>query len=157
MEIRHYKIDETRQIADLYHDTVHEIAKEKYSPQQLEAWAPTPPDYQYWTNRLATKNPYVCLVDKKVVGFMELEESGYINCAYTHKDFQRRGIANALYATIEEEAKRLNLQRLYVDASLIAITFFEKHGFNQVRVNQVERAGLTLTNVSMEKYLTHVR
>lgn len=84
---------------------------------------------------------------------MELEKSGYINCAYTHKDFQRQGIATALYKTIENEAKRLNLHRLYVEASLTAVTFFENHGFHQVRINQIERAGETLTNVSMEKYL----
>ncbi len=153
MEIRHYKIDEARQIADLFHDAVHDIGGDKYSVEQLEAWAPTPPDYQYWADRLVIKNPYVCILENKVVGFMELEESGYINCAYTHKNFQRCGIASALYNAIEDEAKRLNLRRLYVDASLIAVSFFEKHGFSEVRVNHVERSGQTLTNVSMEKYL----
>lgn len=157
MKIRHYQIDDAQQIADLFHDSVHGIAKEKYSAEQLEAWAPTPPDYQYWSVRLALKNPYVCIVDHKVVGFMELEASGYINCAYTHKDFQRHGIATALYKTIEDEARRLHLQRLHLDASLIAVPFFEKHGFIQVRINQIERAGQTLKNVSMEKYLQLAR
>jgi len=45
MEIINYVPNFACEIADLFHDSVHEITRSHYSKEAIEAWAPTPPDY----------------------------------------------------------------------------------------------------------------
>ncbi len=154
MKIVPYKNFYAREIADLYHASVHGTAHTHYSTKQLEAWAPTPPDYAWWGERLSRKKPFLALEGGQVVGFIELEADGHIDCLYTHKDFQRRGVAGRLYRFAEEEAIRRGLQRLYVEASLMACPFFEKRGYTVRTRNQFVRRGVELVNFTMEKNLS---
>ncbi|MDF2183092.1 GNAT family N-acetyltransferase [Neptuniibacter sp. CAU 1671] len=125
-----------------------------YTPAQKEAWAPSPVDYAQWRVRLSTKKPFVAIIDNQVVGFIELEADGHIDCTYTHPNFQGRGVASALYDYLLAAAKAAGLKRLYVEASLLAKPFFEHRGFVLVKQNEVRRNGVSLINFSMEKYLS---
>jgi putative acetyltransferase len=57
MEIQTYSEDKAREIADLFHQSVHAIASSLYSSEQKEAWVPTPVDYDRWDERLNAKTP----------------------------------------------------------------------------------------------------
>jgi len=76
---------------------------------------------------------------------------GHIDCAYTHPDFQRQGVASKLFDHLVTEAIQNNITRLYVEASLIAKPFFESRGFSFVKENEIERKGVRLMNFTMEK------
>lgn len=153
MHIQTYSADKAREIADLFHQAVHAISPAIHSPEQKEAWAPSPVDHERWAERLKRKQPWIALIDGRVAGFMELDADGHIDCAYTHPDFQRRGVASALYAQLLAQARARNLTRLYVEASLVAKPFFERQGFAVIRKNEVQRNGVVLVNFSMEKTL----
>ena len=153
MEIIHYLPQYAHEIADLFHDSVHAIAFPQYTQEEIEAWAPIPPDYKKWAVRLNEKKPYLAVLNSKVVGFIELESDGHIDCLYTHKDFQRCGVARSLYLYLEKEAKKQGIKRLYVEASYLAKSFFEKENFKLVKKNTVARDGVKLTNFTMEKDL----
>ncbi len=154
MEIQTYSEKWAGQIADLFYQSVHAIDPVVYTPAQKEAWAPSPVDYAHWRARLSTKKPFVAIIDNQVVGFIELEADGHIDCTYTHPDFQGRGVASALYDYLLAESKAAGIRRLYVEASLIAKPFFEHRGFVLVKQNEVRRNGVSLINFSMEKYLS---
>jgi putative acetyltransferase len=153
MEIRTYSPKWSVEIADLFHQSVHAVDSSLYTPEQKEAWAPTPPDYECWSQRLNEKKPFVAIVKERVVGFIALDTDGHIDCTYTHPDFQGNGVASALYESLLMEAKRKNIKRLYVEASLMAKPFFEHRGFSVIKENKVERNGVTLVNFIMENHL----
>ncbi|WP_020410575.1 GNAT family N-acetyltransferase [Hahella ganghwensis] len=153
MLIQEYRLERAREIADLFHSAVHAIDNRLYDAEQKEAWAPTPPDYALWANRLDLKRPFLAILDGRVAGFIELDPDGHIDCTYTHPGFQRRGIATSLYRHLEGEAQSRGMSRLYVEASEIALPFFEKHGFSLIRQNRLERGGVMLINYTMEKFL----
>nr|WP_320167294.1 GNAT family N-acetyltransferase [uncultured Methylophaga sp.] len=132
---------------------MHAIDSSVYTVQQKAAWAPPPIDYAFWSARLEAKKPFVAIVNNRVAGFMELDADGHIDCTYTHPDFQRMGVASMLYEHLQAEAIKRNLQRLYVEASIIAKPFFEHRGFAVFRKNAVQRHGVSLVNFSMEKSL----
>ena len=46
MDIRCYSPAWARDIADLYYQSVHAIDSAVYTPEQKQAWAPAPIDYQ---------------------------------------------------------------------------------------------------------------
>jgi putative acetyltransferase len=149
MKIRAYQETDHSQIADLFHRTVHAIDRSFYSQAQLEAWAPTPPNHEYWKTRLAIKKPFIAIVDGLIVGFIELENGGHIDCLYVDKDHQQLGIASRLLKHVKSEAKHRSIDSLYVEASEIALPFFKKHSFTINCQNQVSLRGQSLTNYSM--------
>ena len=153
MDIRCYSPAWARDIADLYYQSVHAIDSAVYTPEQKQAWAPAPIDYQVWAERLALKQPFVAIIDDRVAGFIELDADGHIDCTYTHPDCQGKGVASALYAHVLQQARETGIKRLYVEASLIAQPFFERRGFSVLKQNSVQRQGVNLINFSMERHV----
>ncbi|MFM2481644.1 GNAT family N-acetyltransferase [Celerinatantimonas sp. YJH-8] len=153
MNIQTYSEDKAREIAELFYQSVHAVDSLVYTAAQKDAWAPAPIDYVRWSERLAIKNPFLAIIRGRVAGFIELDADGHIDGTYTHPDYQGIGVASALYEHLLKEANIRNINRLYVEASLIAKPFFEKRGFSVVKKNEVDRQGVSLVNFSMEKYL----
>jgi len=149
MEIRNYAESDSREIADLFHNSVHSIKAEMYSYEQLEAWSPSPPDYEFWSSKLNKSKPYVATIGSQIVGFIELEDDGHIDCLYVHKNYQGQGIAGKLFSHVNEVAISNGIKSLYVEASAIAKPFFEKRGFLLSSENVVQRNGQYLVNYSM--------
>jgi len=149
MSIRDFRMADSKEIADLFHGSVHSLDAENFSAEELEAWAPTPPDYSHWRERLIVKKPYVAERKGMIIGFIELEDDGHIDCFYTHRDFQRQGVGSALYRHLLKEADDREIHDLYVEASAIARPFFEREGFHFEKANRLERRGQILTNFSM--------
>lgn len=151
--IHPYQDHYATEIAALYHASVHAIDPTIYSKEQQEAWAPTPPDDAYWAKRLRLTKPFVAIMEGHIVGFMELENDGHIDCAYTHPSYQKQGVMTRLYEHALTLAHHAKMPRLYVEASLLIKPFFEKHGFVTLHANEVFRNGCLLTNETMEKKL----
>lgn len=149
MIIRHYRVRDCRAIADLFHAAVQAIDERDYTAAQREAWAPTPPDYAAWQHRLGERQPWVAEHSGRLVGFIELEPNGHIDCLYVHPAYQRQGIAGRLLRHLLQHARALGLGRLHVEASTTARPFFEAHGFNLQCENRVVRRGQTLINYRM--------
>lgn len=154
MNIIPYSEEYMCDVAMLFYRAVHSIDRNLYSLKQQEAWAPTPPDMGFWKNRLALKRPFLAVIDNQLAGFMELDEDGHIDCAYTDPDFQKRGVASALLKQVEEKAMSSHIQKLFVEASIVARPFFERRGFYFVRENEIVRHGVILINYTLEKLLS---
>lgn len=153
MFIRLFRPADADQIAHLFHDTIRTINLGYYSPEQVEAWAPDDLYFRDWQTACAECFTYVAEEDGQILGFGELEKDGHINCFYCHKDHQRRGVGSQIYQAIERQANLLELDFLFVEASIIAKPFFQKMGFSIIRRQQVYRRGQTLINYSMRKSL----
>ena len=153
IKVQPFMVDRSNEIADLFHQSVHSIDTSIYTPEQLNVWASTPPDYLLWSTRLATKKPWLAMINNRVAGFIELDTDGHIDCLYTHPHFQELGVAGALYEHLLTTAKSRGFRRLYVEASIVAKPFFERRGFTKVAENNVQRKGVKLINFTMEKYL----
>lgn len=153
MNLVPYAPELARTVTDLFHRAVHAVDPKLYSPEQQEAWAPTPPDYEFWQSRLKARQPLLAMDGDRLAGFIELESDGHIDCFYVDPDYQHRGVGTQLYERIEKRARRAGVERLFVEASLLARPFFEKRGFRVLCRNEVCRNGQSLVNFTMEKRL----
>jgi putative acetyltransferase len=151
MKIRDYRPGDSDEIADLFHGSVHSLGGEGFTDAELEAWAPTPPDYSHWRKRLSKRRPYIAERDGMIVGFIELEDDGHIDCFYVHSEFHRQGVGKALFDHLLRAADARGVGELYVEASPIARPFFEREGFSTERTNRIDRSGQTLINYSMKQ------
>jgi len=83
-----------------------------------------------------------------VVGFGDMEESGYLDRLYVHKDHQRQGVATAICDALESAS---TAGTFTTHASITARPFFERRGYTVITKRQVERRGILLTNFAMKK------
>ena len=105
-------------------------------------------DLERWDRELREHRTVVAWEDGLIVGFGDMDKTGYLDRLFVHKDFQGRGIATAICDALEGESAA---PRLWVQASLTARPFFEGRGYRVVKAQQVERRGVLLPNFVMEK------
>ncbi|MCL6417508.1 GNAT family N-acetyltransferase [Aestuariirhabdus sp. Z084] len=165
VRVETYRPEDAHDLADLFHAAVHGIEEMVYSANEREAWAPTPPDYQWWQQRLNEMNPHVAWMGGELVGFASVlitvkghgEEStreGHIDCLYVAPDCQRRGIALALFNRCLEQFLAAECIAMTVDASKLAQPFFRRQGFEVVAYNRVSLRGEHLFNCTMRRNLS---
>ncbi|MGI6028000.1 MAG: GNAT family N-acetyltransferase [Candidatus Heteroscillospira sp.] len=146
MTIRSYRSADCAELVELFFNTVHTVNAADYTEQQLNAWAPGEVELAQWDASLGGHYSLVALIDDTIAGFGDIDETGYLDRLYVHKDFQRRGVASALCDRLEQTADKITTH-----ASLTARRFFEKRGYAVVKEQQVLRRGVYLTNFIMEK------
>ncbi|MBX7256469.1 MAG: GNAT family N-acetyltransferase [Candidatus Hydrogenedentes bacterium] len=151
MNIRDFLRDDTEAIVRLYVETVRRVNSRDYAPEQIAAWAPDDVNIDEWQERLDNRYTYVAEMEGKIVGFIDLEPRGCIDCIYCHAEHQGEGIGTALLARCEKHAKAMGLGRLYTEASITARPFLEKHGYTVTEEHEVTRKGVRFTNFHMEK------
>jgi len=148
--IRRYQPGDEVFIGRIFHDAIFQLAKDDYSPAQLEAWAGPSVDPDRWKRRCLEKNPFVNEVDGKVAGFIELDPDGHIDCTYVDPAHAGRGVMSQLMDAVKEEAARQQMGGLAAEVSITARGFFERHGFVWVRDNIANVRGVSMVNYIME-------
>lgn len=151
VNVRTHTEADAESLARIFHSAVHNIDESLYSPAQKNAWSPevTAERIAHWQSRIETTRPFVAEYQDRVVGFIELEANGHIDCFYTNPSVHRKGIGQMLFQQAVNEARGFGLKTLYVEASHIAKPFFEKNGFTTERENTVSINGVSLTNFIM--------
>ena len=146
---RYQKGDHTR-IGQIYHDAVHQLAANDYTLAQRNAWSDGNINFEKWRERCERKQPFVKEIDGRVVGFMELDPDGHIDCTYVDPAYARRGVMSEIMTAVKAEARGRGITKLFAEVSKTARPFFEKHGFVHLRDNEVHIRGETLVNFIME-------
>ena len=149
--VRDYHVNDLPGLVNVFNRAVREIAVRDYSDEQLNAWAPNSPDFLQWSQRLSNEKGFVYETDNYVVGFVADESDGHLDLLYVHPEYQRRGIARALFEAVVEWARSRSLTRLFTEASVTAKPFFERCGFTVVREQMVEVCGVAMRNFQMER------
>lgn len=153
MEIREHRPADIPEISRLFFNTVRRINVRDYTQEQLRAWAPTIYPAAYWAERFRTRKVFVAERDNEIRGFVEFENSGHIDCFYVHHQYQGKGVGSALFARIEEEARRYGVRRLYAEVSLTARAFFEGKGFLILESRNASYQDVDFQLYLMEKYV----
>ena len=157
MNVRPYEPRDIPTIARLFTETVRSINAADYSPDQLAAWAPDPPDMKDWRRRLREHMVFVAELSSEIVGFATFEPDGHLDHLYVHRLFQRRGVASALFRRVEQEAISRGVTLIFTDVSITARPFFERAGFQMIASQRIERRGISFTNYRMGKCLSWVK
>jgi len=151
MIVRKYKPDDCTLMAKLFYDTVHTINARDYTKEQLDAWATGSVDLEAWNRSFLANYTLVAEINGEIVGFANMDDTGYLDKLYVHKDFQRRGIATTLVRELEKGGRKAGITTFTTNASITAKPFFEKQGYKAVAENKVIRNGITLVNYKMVK------
>lgn len=153
MTIRRYMTGEEAQIWRVYFRATHESNAADYHEDLLNRWAPPDMDMAAWACRLQEKNPFVALLDDEIVGFSELDATGFIDYFYVAPDRQRQGVGAALMNTLISKARAMGVPAITADVSLTAKNFFLAQGFEIVESRMNIIIGHPAPNFSMIRRL----
>lgn len=150
MLIRPYRTEDCPALARLFYETVHTVNARDYIPAQLAVWATGQVDLAAWDRSFLSHTSLVAEEEGALVGFGDMDGSGYLDRLYVHKDHQGQGVASALCDALEA-AVPAKTYTTY--ASITAKPFFLRRGYRVVRENRVVRHDIELLNYLMEKTL----
>ena len=138
---------------EIYTASIRSLAASYYSPEQIAAWAPVPPDAARWQERLSHLHTIVAESDDVLAGFASYAHDGYLDFLFTHPTFARRGVATRLYQRVELALRTVSAPRVTTHASLAARPFFDRHGFQLDAEEWIECRGAYLRRFAMHKQL----
>ena len=148
MRLREYQPSDCAQLAELFYQTVHSVNARDYSQEQLDAWASGEVDLKAWDASFRAHGTIIAVENGKIIGFGDMDETGYLDRLYVHKDYQGQGIASAIC----DELERFAVGKTFTThASITAKPFFQHRGYRVVCKQEVIRRGVALTNLVMEK------
>ncbi|WP_455915449.1 GNAT family N-acetyltransferase [Pantoea agglomerans] len=130
---------------------VRGIASKDYDQQQILAWSQV--DRQRWQQRLNDSKVWLAEFDRRIVGIISLEAVGHLDLLFTDAEYQRRGVATALYRTVEQWARENGVTSIMTEASITAKTFFIHQGFDVNEQQLVQVRGQAFINFKMQKML----
>ena len=148
MYLREYKPTDCEHIAKLFYQTVHSVNATDYTEEQLNVWATGNVDLNKWNESFLEHYTVVAVSNNEIVGFGDIDKSGYLDRLYVHKDFQKQGIASAICDELENSVKE---NHIVTHASITAKPFFQNRGYCVIREQKVIRQGISLTNYVMKK------
>lgn len=147
MIIRKYQPSDCKELTELFYNTVHNVNAKDYTKEQLDVWATGKVDLEKWNESLQEHFSIVAVDDEIIVGFGDIDKTGYLDRLFVHASYQRKGIATAICNQLEQTVQG----DITTHASITAKPFFEKRGYKIVKEQQVERQGIFLTNFCMKK------
>lgn len=148
--IRRFKPEDAAALFEVYYSAIHLVACKDYSPEQIQAWAPENLNRTLWQQHLQQLKPFVAEQHGEIVGYADLQASGYIDHFFVSGKHGQKGIGSQLMTHILAEAKTLGLTELTSDVSRTAQPFYAKFGFVIVEQRYPVLRGVIIPNALME-------
>ena len=148
MIIRKYLPSDCKYLTELFYNTVHSINAKDYTDEQLNVWATGIVDIEEWNRSLSEHYTLVAISEDIIVGFGDIDKTGYLDRLYVHKNYQNQGIASAICDKLEHT---FQVGKITTHASITAKPFFLQRGYKIVKEQQVIRENIPFTNYIMEK------
>ena len=147
--IEKYNAEMIPELWKVYFTSIRMVCRNDYSKKQIEAWAPESFDLNTFKEKMDKINPFVAMLDEKVIAYSDLQSDGLIDHFYVHGEFQGKGVGTKLMKTILNQGK--SYPRLYSHVSHTAKSFFLKHGFSVVKVKHEKIRNMSIENNLMVK------
>ena len=103
---------------------------------------------QEWDKSFTEHYTVVAIENNIIVGFGDIDVSGYLDRLFVHSEHQREGIASAICDELEQS---VSVKTITTHSSITAKPFFEHRGYRVIQEQTVIRNGIALTNFIMEK------
>lgn len=169
MEIRDAKPSDAEAVRAVHSNAIRGLGTEAYTEEQVNAWARGCESADYTSAIESAELAFVVAeVDSEVVAFGSLKSVSPDACeadpdtevtgVYVHPSVARNGIGTRIYLELEQRTRAQDVQTLGLSASLNAVPFYEKHGYERVReyaheFSSRESTGMTGVIVEMKKEL----
>lgn len=150
MQIRPYTSDDLSSVYKLFVDTIHIINLKDYNTSQIKAWSNI--NINELNKKMLSTNSKVITENNNILGFANIDDTGYIDMFYIHADYQGVGLGSLLLNSLEND---VDVKLFSVHASITARPFFEQRGYQVKHQNRVHVRGRKFINYTMTKLAKH--
>ena len=153
MKLKQITKKDQLKLKEVYFDSVSSIDENIYSKEHKFAWA-----CQAWENSEFQKSLLKGLGSKlilnnKIIGFATRYPENRLSLLYVRGDFKRRGLGTMILDSIETDALKSGINKLYTEASLISYKLLLKRKWEIDRKEKINIKGLTFERYRMFKTL----
>ncbi|MEL7519578.1 MAG: GNAT family N-acetyltransferase [Pseudomonadota bacterium] len=162
--LRAYQPGDERWLSQITLGAIRAVGARHYSSEQIEAWASRHPSPERFATR-AEQGAHIVVGIAGIAlpvayALLERDEAGdgHLDMLYCHPDHTRKGVAEALLADCEKQARDWRAPRLYTEASELAKSAFERAGYSVTHRRDFTIEGqdgaVPIHNYAMEKVLS---
>jgi putative acetyltransferase len=138
-------------LAEIFRDSIAQLASDDYTEAQREAWAASAEDEAAFAAKLGKQLTLVATMQGSPVGFASLAGADKLDMLDVHPGGAGHGVAAMLADALERLAAARGAQKLSVDASDTARGFFEKRGYVAQQRNSISVGDEWLANTTLTK------
>ncbi|WP_226023992.1 GNAT family N-acetyltransferase [Halomicrobium salinisoli] len=157
VQIREGVPDDESRITEVHVASVRGVDESAYTDDEFTVWESGAASISYALDDAAT----VFLVaedDRSVAGFAEASvDKAELDKLYVAPSYQHQGIATSLSNEIDRRLRSHDVDSVYVEASVNAVPFYKRVGYEQVSTHQKsithDGTSVEMTVVDMEKDL----
>lgn len=121
LTLRAYESCDAAATLTVFTEAITQTAAAHYTAAQIDAWAkPGRRDLTVWNTAMSERATVVAVQDAEVVGFSNVDQSGYIDMLFVSPRHLRRGIARTLLVLIKRKARSAGTPELTADVSVAA-------------------------------------
>jgi len=150
--------EDVADVLDVHVASIRAFGPATYDDEQVDAWAHRPlGDVSFRESvRNETTDIVVAEHEGEVAGFGRVKvDDGTVTAVYVHPGHARTGVGSALLADLESRAAAAGQATLRLRASLNAVPFYERAGYERRQVQtHATTGGVELDVVEMEKDLS---
>lgn len=130
------------EMQELFRSTVLNVNIRHYTKEEVEDWASCGDSVEH-LKELLSHNHFIGAFDEasRMVGFSSMNKDGYLHSMFVHKDWQGKGVATQLLSEVEHIARQWGVAEITSEVSLTARPFFEKKGYEIVKMGSAEISG----------------
>lgn len=156
IRLRPFRVADIARLRDVFHSSVHGLARDWYSAEQLAAWAPHDYDAAAWAQRLQQAQPWVAERGGVIVGYADLQPDGCIDQFFVAAEAVGCGVGSVLMRHLLQQAAVNGLAQVHANVSRAAEGFFGHYGFVVESVQVVVVRGVPLQNARMVRSMPGV-
>lgn len=160
LSIRKAEIRDLPDILRLFRETIQAVNRRDYTDAQIKAWLSGAVNEEKWKLRIEEQY-FILAVENEILsgtellrGFGSVDNKGYLDLLFVHKEWQGRGVGRAIHKNLEDRTRESGISEMYTHASITARNFFEREGYTLVNEQTIYREHIALTNYRMKKLLT---
>ncbi|MHC9533350.1 GNAT family N-acetyltransferase [Dellaglioa sp. L3N] len=158
IRIVHYERQYLSEIIALFNQTIQDVNRQYYSQLEINEWKQSHPNLDEWHKRLKQSYTLVAIKESKVVGFGNSEVTGHIDMLYVMSRMIKHHIGTLLLEGLTSyQRNELQLAEQTVDASITAVSFFEKQGFKSQNKQHHYRHEQDLINYHMSRLISPLK
>ena len=153
-KLRKLEEKDVYEMQELFRSTVLNVNLRDYTEEETADWASCGDSIERF-KELVSQNYFVGAFNEDgcMIGFSSMNEKGYLHSMFVHKDWQGRGVATCLLSEVENIADRFGVAEITSEVSLTARPFFERKGYEVIKIQKRKANKLELTNFVMHKIL----
>ena len=153
MKLKQITRNDQLKLKEVYFDSICSIDENIYSKEHKLAWA-----CQAWENSEFEKSilqgiglKLIC--DNKIIGFATRYPENRLSLFYIRDNFKRKGLGTLIINSIERDALKSGINKLYAEASLISYQLLLNRKWEIDRKEKVNIKGLMFERYRMFKIL----